>query len=115
MIRLKYGDTKMLHKLSKFLGWIGNGFIAGVFVIWALLLLNPMLLDKYWDSQAMIHINQASEKELIALPGVGKTIAKRIVQARQEHRIQNEFDLKQVPGIGHQRCLSLRPYVLYRQ
>ena len=48
-----------------------------------------------------ININTASEKDLDALPGIGSTMAKRIIDYRNEHGNFNAIeDLKKVKGIG---------------
>ena len=48
-----------------------------------------------------LNINQLSEKELEFLPGVGPSVAKRIVQYRQEHGpFQNIASLLNIKGIG---------------
>ena len=48
-----------------------------------------------------IPINEARVEELLALPGVGKKTAEKIVYFRnQAGKITNESDLKKIPGIG---------------
>lgn len=57
---------------------------------------------------ARIDLNRASERELMALPGVGPVMARRIVEARPFHRAE---DLLRVPGIGPVRWEALRELV----
>ena len=55
-----------------------------------------------------IDLNTASAAELEALPGIGPTLARRIVEARPLARIN---DLLRVHGIGDRRLAGLRPHV----
>jgi competence ComEA-like helix-hairpin-helix protein len=55
-----------------------------------------------------IDINTATQKELEALPGVGPTIAKRIIEGRP-YRSVDELD--RVNGIGKKRLEEIRPLV----
>ncbi len=49
----------------------------------------------------LLRINRASEKELLALPGVGPALARRIIAYRDEMgRIANFADLDKISGIG---------------
>lgn len=54
--------------------------------------------------QARVDLNHASERQLMELPGVGPVMARRIVEARPFHRIE---DLLRVPGIGPVRWEAL--------
>lgn len=57
-------------------------------------------------------INTATPEQLEALPGIGKAIASRIIEHRDEHGpfVQLE-DLMNVRGIGKATFEKLRPYV----
>ena len=56
-----------------------------------------------------ININSASEKELDSLPGIGATLAKRIVDHRQEKgRFSNIEALKEVEGITQKKFDKLK-------
>ena len=49
--------------------------------------------------QGMININLASYNELVALPGIGPSTAKKIIQFRDQHGIiKNKQDLGQIIG-----------------
>jgi competence protein ComEA len=85
----------------------------------------------YWYSQAMLRgrlididragpqsaafqvdINSAELPELIQLPGVGETLARRIIEWRIAHGpFQSVEELRHVSGIGPKRLESWRPYL----
>jgi competence ComEA-like helix-hairpin-helix protein len=52
-------------------------------------------------SEGHININTASEAELTRLKGVGRSVAKRIVEYRQAHgEFKKPEDIRKVEGIG---------------
>lgn len=54
-----------------------------------------------------VYVNTASESELCTLPGIGPSLAKKIIEYRQTHGpFQNADDLLEVSGIGRAK-LSL--------
>ena len=59
-----------------------------------------------------VNINTASKEELVALPGIGATLAERIVSYREN---EGEFgsieDLKKVKGISKKKIEKLKPHV----
>jgi competence protein ComEA len=59
-----------------------------------------------------VDLNEADWPELTVLPGVGETLAKRIVEYRQEHGPFHDFDdLRRVRGIGPRTLERLTPYL----
>jgi competence protein ComEA len=63
-------------------------------------------------SDLRININQASESELDALPGVGPVMAGRIVAWRETNqRFHSVDELQEVPGIGPKVFANLKPLV----
>jgi len=59
-----------------------------------------------------VDINSADWSELIQLPGLGETLARRIVAWRSAHgRFATIDQLRQVSGIGPKRLESWRPYL----
>lgn len=61
-------------------------------------------------SKTLLSLNQATAEQLDALPGVGPTLAQRIVNFRQEHGGFRSLDqLRQVSGIGARKFADLRP------
>jgi competence protein ComEA len=61
---------------------------------------------------ARVNLNTASEAELDALPGIGPSLAQRILSYRQEHGgFRLVKDLGKVPGIGPRKLADLQERV----
>lgn len=61
---------------------------------------------------AKIDINISTEKELQALPGIGPTISRAIVEHREKRgRFKRIEDIKDVYGIGEQRFEAIRELI----
>lgn len=59
-----------------------------------------------------IHLNEADEKALTQLPGIGPAMAAAIVAYRDEHGAFSSVDeLKQVKGIGANKYEKLKDCV----
>lgn len=60
-----------------------------------------------------VNVNKADWPELMQLPGVGRTLAERIIAEREErgafHRVE---ELTRVDGIGPRTIDRIRPYLL---
>ena len=61
-----------------------------------------------------INVNLAEESELMRLPGIGPTLASRIVQTRVQAPFESPEDLRRVKGIGVKTVQNLRPFVAFR-
>jgi competence protein ComEA len=59
-----------------------------------------------------IDINTASEKELQTLPGIGETLAKRIIEFRERNgRFRRPEHLLLVPGVSEKRFHEIRSLI----
>ena len=59
-----------------------------------------------------VDLNEADWPELVPLPGIGETLARRIVDSRrQEGPFVDHEDLKRVRGIGPKTLDRVRPYL----
>jgi len=68
-----------------------------------------VLAPVFRDGEALINLNQATEQELIRLPGIGEVLAARIVADRNEHGPFHTVDeLDRVSGIGPVLIDSIR-------
>lgn len=66
-------------------------------------------------AKAAVNVNQATVKQLEALPGVGKVTAEQIVAYRtQKGAFASVDDLGNVKGIGPKTLEKLRPLVAVR-
>lgn len=60
-----------------------------------------------------VDLNAAEWPELAQLPGIGETLARRIVESRQtEGPFLDQDDLQRVRGIGPKTLDEVRPYLL---
>lgn len=63
------------------------------------------------DEKEFIDINSASFEELTLIPGIGETIAKRIVEYREmKGKIESIDELIEIKGIGPKRLMSIKRY-----
>lgn len=63
-------------------------------------------------SDVVVDINKASAADLVAVPGIGKVLAQRIVEFREKNGPFGEVDdLLKVQGIGEKSLEKLRPYL----
>ena len=73
------------------------------------------IVEKTTKSLAKININTADIGKLCELPGVGESLASRIVLYREENgKFKSIDDLKNVSGIGEKKFESLREYVVVK-
>ena len=74
----------------------------------------PSKSGKLQPGDPPLDVNTAGEADLLRLPGVGPTLASRIVLARGTERFKSPDDLRRVKGIGAKTLENLRPYVVCR-
>lgn len=68
----------------------------------------PPLVAKF-----QVDVNKADWPELIQLPGVGPTLAQRLIAERVEHgAFRDVDDLRRVGGIGPRTLERMKPYLL---
>ncbi|MCS6918996.1 MAG: helix-hairpin-helix domain-containing protein [Fimbriimonadales bacterium] len=62
-----------------------------------------------------IDLNTATAEQLEAIPGIGPTLAQRIVDYRRANgRFHSVEELLEVQGIGQKRLENMRPYVIVK-
>lgn len=61
---------------------------------------------------SLVNVNEADVNELARLPGIGETLAGRIVTYREQHgSFTSTEQLKLVEGIGEKKWEAISPYV----
>lgn len=64
------------------------------------------------EEKLMVNINTANEEQLEQLPGIGTSIATRIVNYRKENGKFNSIeDIKNVSGIGEAKFNNIKSYI----
>lgn len=64
------------------------------------------------ENDGRININTATEQQLMLLPGVGETTAKKIIEFRTENNGFNTVeDIMNVSGIGEKKFAQMKPYI----
>ena len=59
-----------------------------------------------------VHLNTATLPQLVQLPGIGPSMARRIIESRQKRRFTSVEDLLDVKGIGVKKLETLRPFLI---
>lgn len=63
-------------------------------------------------ASAPVDVNTASAEELVVVPGIGKSLAQRIVDFREKNgAFASVDDLLKVQGIGEKSLAKLRPHL----
>ena len=68
-------------------------------------------MESISNTDRKVNLNTATQAELIALPGIGPSMANRILALRRVRAFTRVEDLLQVRGIGESKLNKLRPYV----
>ncbi|MGH7194560.1 MAG: ComEA family DNA-binding protein [Candidatus Saccharimonadales bacterium] len=64
------------------------------------------------EARFVVDLNRADWPELAQLPGIGRTLAQRIVASREEQGPFLDHDeLRRVRGIGPKKLEQMRPYL----
>lgn len=72
------------------------------------------LLPAAAGSPYLLDLNDASEDELICLPGIGPVTAEAILARREElGAFRTREDVLSVPGVGEAAYEKLEPYITY--
>lgn len=70
-------------------------------------------IDEILKQARIVNINRASLEEITSLPGIGLTLARRIVEYRQVHgRYEKPEQLLEVPGIGPKKFEKIKEFVV---
>lgn len=93
---------------------VGLGVLLVVHVLWSRRdggMIELQRLPKH-EFEFKIELNEATVVELMQLPGVGKTLAVRILEDRERRGCFASIDdLQRVKGVGPKLAARLRPYV----
>lgn len=64
------------------------------------------------DKKEIININKSNESELEKIPGIGPSMAKRIIEYRQENgKFRKIEDLQNIKGIGDKTFEKIKSYI----
>jgi len=67
--------------------------------------------DKLFTGIFVVDPNTTPADSLELLPGIGRVLADRIIDYREDHRFEREVDITDVNGIGPKSFEQLRPYL----
>ena len=100
-----------MHTESQRLAWAGS-LIVLLAALTVPVLAGAQQNNEDLQSQEQIEINSAKVEDLQKVPGIGPTLARRIVEFREEHGpFERAEDLLNVQGIGERTLERMRPYL----
>ena len=68
--------------------------------------------DSMSSNSSIININTAGQTELMELPGIGESIANKIIAYREENgKFKTIEDIKNVPGIGDSKSANIKDMI----
>ncbi|MGM0577714.1 MAG: ComEA family DNA-binding protein [Myxococcota bacterium] len=62
-------------------------------------------------SEGVVNINTADTDQLMLLPGIGPSLAQRVVEYRTHRRFKRAVELARVKGIGLKTVRKLKPWI----
>jgi competence protein ComEA len=63
------------------------------------------------SNQGVVNVNTATVSELAYLPGIGPSMAEKIVQARSNKPFTREDGITRIKGIGRKTFAKMRPFI----
>lgn len=69
------------------------------------------IIENIVNNSKIININNCTKEELMTLPGIGDSIANRIIEYRKNKSFNKIEDIKNVNGIGESKYHSIKDYI----
>jgi competence protein ComEA len=72
-----------------------------------------MAMAKHADKEVTgtLNLNQASESQLVQLPGIGPKVAKQIVEYRTQKPFEKPGDVRHVKGVGRATYEKIKDHI----
>ena len=112
-------QLRFLAALALLAGLLAVGLLIRVYTVEASGGIElPVVLgdpDRKLTGSFVLDPNTAPVDSLELLPGIGRVLADRIVEYRQQHLFEREIDITEVHGIGPKLYEQLQPYLCIRK